>query len=212
MPYTYTPVKRVFRTTEEVEQLINGRQVVEPTSYAKRTTASRLVVTDSGPIPLLWLMAEKKFGPFDPKTNMVYWVDRDCQNESLDNVGIIPLSSNPEPRKSKYGIPAGTAEYYKRYRKANPQKRKEYQRSRYQRMRDAEKQARLERDLRAGVPPVQEAVLADKLFSIIGAPEDVTEGYPAAGNADHQDAEPVNEVKKSILEQAAALVDIPKDT
>lgn len=188
-----------FKTSEQVLQLVAGRQIVDaPSGYRKVTTASRLVQTEDGPIPLLWLIAEAKFGHWDPRTHIAYWNDRDPGNESFENVEITPKSLARVAKKSKYGAVAGTPEYYRRYHQANPDKRRTYQRERYKKMREAlnaqreavegkglpgapseDKFAAALKALEAPVPvDVTEGDTSTNKFN------DVTEGNPAAHQAE----------------------------
>jgi hypothetical protein len=158
-------------------------------------------------IPLLWLLAERKFGPWDPKEFLIFWKDKDPGNESFENVERTPTSVERKPRVTQFGVPSGSPEYMKAYRNANRDKVRGYQKKRYARMRDAYKKA--QGKLQPEVSPKEE-VLAEKLFQIIGTP-DVTEGpsIETSGNRSLQTTSNGDEVDKpkSILEQAAAVDD-----
>src|SRR6266576_3101139 len=109
---------KTFITDPSVWAVIGNRELVEPLSYRKQWTASRLVVLGDGTTtPLLALLAEAKYGPWDGKRYMAVWKDKNCTNESIDNVALVEISSigSGRGRISSLGVPSGTKEYWKAY-------------------------------------------------------------------------------------------------
>lgn len=160
---------RTFITDPRVWATIGERKLVEPLSYRKQWTASRLVLMDDGTTtPLLTLLAEAKFGPWDPKTHIAVWTDKNCTNESPDNVSLVELSSigSGRGRMSKFGIPSGTKEYFRRYAQENREKLREYRKTRYNERKtlyeENKKRLAIEQ-LIESKPPI-EAPAADELF------------------------------------------------
>jgi len=167
-------MSHTFRTTDEVLQLVAGREVLDAPSYKKLWTASRLIRLDDGStLPLLWIIAEAKFGPFDPKTHMPFWKDKLCTNESFENVELLEISSEHRTRQNPYGVPAGTREYMKRYRAANKEKVKGYHKKYYDKMREA---YQAQRTVVEG-PKTSTALLMERLLEII--PEAATDPDPS---------------------------------
>ena len=129
---------KILRCSPAVVALIGDRKIFNPPSFHKRSKASFLIQEpDGSTVPLLWLVAEKVFGAWDPKIGFPYWKDMDCCNASEDNVAFSRYRLEPKARVSKYGVLAGTPEYYRVYNKDphNKVKRQTYMRERYKRMR-----------------------------------------------------------------------------
>jgi hypothetical protein len=153
---------RVPITHDDVLPLIGNRKLLDPPTTRLTWTNSRLVLLDNGvTMPLLHIIAEHNFGPWDPYEFYPVWCDRDWTNESLDNVRLI-RKPNPRSKRqvNKSGFPAGTPGYFKWYRQQHPDKVKQWARDAYERKREQQKQdvemrAELER-LRAHVHPVEE--------------------------------------------------------
>lgn len=178
-------MSRTFRTTDQVKQIINGREVIDAPSYRKQWTASRLVVMPDGTtIPLLYLLAEQKFGAFDPKEKMPFWMDKLCTNEDLENVGLLELSPDHRPRQNSYGVPAGTPEYMKRYRDRNREKVKQYQKNYYTKLRAAYKE--LQGAEPSSTPSMDKSL--DKLLSILPS-EAIPEDLDRRKNPDRRENE-----------------------
>jgi len=117
-----------FMTDDDVLKLIADRPVREPLGKAKQWTRSRLVTTDVGDIPLLYLIAKEVFGDLLTDDVIPYWRDKDWTNESMDNVALMKLPSAKV--KSKYGAPAGSPEYQRMYRQEHKAKLNAYHRER----------------------------------------------------------------------------------
>lgn len=132
-------MQREFKTDERVLALLQGRRLVEPASYSKQWTASRLVDLGEGrTTPLLLLIARAKYGEFDPKTHLVFWIDKDCTNETWDNVGMVDNEvKSRATRKSQFGVPSASREYHRQWREKNKERVREYQKRRYHLMREA---------------------------------------------------------------------------
>jgi hypothetical protein len=167
------PYERTFVTSDEVLQILSGREIIAAPSYQKQWTASRLVkMNDGTTIPLLWVLAEHKFGAFDPRTHMPYWADKRCTNESLENVEMIAISPDPRPRQNPYGVPAGTVEYMRRYNTANKERLRAQRREYYQKVRAAYLAAR---DAEPSSTPSTDASFA-KLLDILPPMDPPKEG------------------------------------
>jgi hypothetical protein len=167
----------IVQTAPEVVALIDGRPMLPPPRLRRTWVNSRLVGQDDGStIPLVILIAEKKFGPWDPKAFYAVWKDKDWCNESMDNVILVAKSISHEPRRNPYGVPAGSPEYYKLYRRDHPEKVKEWQKKAYTKRRNVlkeneelrEKNAALSAQLLGTLPPSKEADLANRLDNILG--------------------------------------------
>lgn len=132
-------VKMVFKQSEEVRQLVEreGLELFDPPSWRKQWTASRIVRTREGfTLPLLWFLAERKFGAWDPKEWIMYWKDKDAQNESLENVERTKAKTERQTRVNPFGAPSGSPEYMKAYREQNRDKVRAYHRKRYAKSRE----------------------------------------------------------------------------
>ena len=108
---------------ERVATLLHERRILEPINKRKKYTTSRLVVQPDGTtVPVLRLIALEKFGQWTEAEYEPIWKDGDWTNESWDNVVLMERVSETRDKRSSYGVPAGTPEYYRRYRKANKDK------------------------------------------------------------------------------------------
>jgi hypothetical protein len=149
----------------KVISLIGGRQLLEPRAYRSKWHTSQLVVMEDGStLPLLWLIASDKFGPWDPDTLTPYWINGDYTNANHDNVELSNKPAERRSRNTSYGAPAGTKEYYRAYNMKNRDKQNAYQRRRYQKIR----QERIElRNLksRQGPPHAEEPTSSEQALS-----------------------------------------------
>ena len=108
---------------ERVATLLHERRILEPINKRKKYTTSRLVVQPDGTtVPVLRLIALEKFGQWSDVEHEPIWKDGDWTNESWDNVALMDRLSETRDKRSSYGVPAGSPEYYRRYRKANKDK------------------------------------------------------------------------------------------
>ena len=128
---------------ERVAAVLSGKKVLDPISKRKKYTTSRLVIQPDGTtVPVLRLVALEKFGPWSEVEWEPIWVDGDWTNETWDNVKLIERLVETKSRNSRYGVPAGTPEYYRRYRKANKDKVARAQKKYNDRKRDALRELR----------------------------------------------------------------------
>lgn len=176
MPKTHTLV-----TDPAVWEIVGERRMLMPPTSRKTWTNSRLVVTGEGETtPLLVLLAEHKFGPWDPKLWFPVWADKDWRNESLDNVRLVEKAIPRErAQKNDSGYPAGTAGYYKHYRKKNPERVKKWAHNSYVKRASIKKQleeaqaeiAKLRPPQPVPVPPPQTplTISNDEMFSKLQA-------------------------------------------
>jgi len=119
---TFTPI-----TSAQVLNWIEGRPLLDPPILRQTWCNSRLVVQEDGsPIPLLHLIAERKFGPWDPRTHYPVWCDKDWTNESEDNVKLVEKFAQGSVQRNTTGHPAGSPGYHKAYRALHPEKVKEW--------------------------------------------------------------------------------------
>jgi hypothetical protein len=94
---------------------------LEPVGKRSVYTASRLAVLPDGTtVPVLFLLAKQKFGTW-PEEQFPFWKDGDRTNEMLGNVELATRATRPKrgTQKNKFGVPAGSKEYMKRYREEN---------------------------------------------------------------------------------------------
>jgi hypothetical protein len=128
---------------ERVKVLLEFKKVLDPMNKRKKYTTSRLVVQPDGTtVPVLRLIALEKFGPWEEAAYVPIWKDGDWENETWPNVILLERLSETRDRRSTYGVPAGTPEYYRRYRKANKAKIAAAQKKYNERKRDALRAAR----------------------------------------------------------------------
>ena len=86
----------------------------------------RFLEPDGSWITLLELMATVKFGSeYDRENQRAYWKDKNPENETFENVGLVTLKYGRQP--SPIGVPAGTAEYQREWQKRNREKIREAQ-------------------------------------------------------------------------------------
>lgn len=116
-------------TDPEVWAVVGERAILPPLNRRRSWTNSRLVLEQDlkTTIPLLHVLAEHKYGPWDPRTHYPIWADMDWRNESLENVKLVPkyMERIKKPVNAS-GFPAGTPEYYRWYRSQNPDKVKRW--------------------------------------------------------------------------------------
>ena len=128
----------MHRMDDRVKAALSGKKILNPISKRKKYTTSRLVIQDDGTtVPVLRLLALEKFGPWSEIEYEAIWQDGDWTNETWDNVAVIQRLSETRDQRSSYGVPAGTPEYYKRYRQKNKDKIAAAQKRYNERKRDA---------------------------------------------------------------------------
>lgn len=146
----------LFRWSDDAVEYVAQRfpscEILPPINMRSCLRTSQLLKTaDGSTIPVLWILAEKVHGPWDPKEKDVFWKDRDPTNVCFENVGIAEKNPFATRTPSKYTAPAGTPEYF-RARNADPEvriARNAYQRKRYANTRAAVKKLS---QLEAGAP------------------------------------------------------------
>jgi hypothetical protein len=120
-------------TDPAVWEIVGDKKIIDPPRIRKTWSNSRLVIQEDGStVPLLHVLAERVFGPWDPSTHYPVWADMDWCNESPENVKLIArtLSTRHRP-KNETGFPAGSAEYFREYRKRNPERVREWRKKQY---------------------------------------------------------------------------------
>lgn len=110
-----------FRTepflTEEYARFIM------PISRKNAWTMSRLaVLPDGSTMPVLRILALRKFGEYEEDERFAMWIDGNYHNEVMDNVILMDRKIEATKRRSSYGVPAGTPEYRRRYQAANKER------------------------------------------------------------------------------------------
>ena len=88
----------------------NARSPYEKTDWAMRLSDNRCA-------PVLHILATIKHGTLPPDA-IPYWKDKNPTNQTLDNVVLDRKTLKKEPTsgiRSKYGVRAGTKEYWKLY-------------------------------------------------------------------------------------------------
>src|SRR5262245_16097597 len=107
-----------FRWSDDVAVYVNETfpqcTILPPVSMRTKLYASQLIkLQDGSTAPVLWILAEKLYGPWDPTLKVVFWKDRNPLNVSFENVGIADKSTERMKRVSKYNAPAGTPDYFR---------------------------------------------------------------------------------------------------
>jgi hypothetical protein len=122
------PLRRTPITDPNIWPLLGDSKLLDPPTQRYTWTNSRLVLRpDNSTIPLLHVIAEHVFGPWDPREYFPTWKDMDWTNESLDNVQLVQKSIPRNQRPvNKSGFPSGTPEYFKWYRQQHPEKVKQW--------------------------------------------------------------------------------------
>jgi len=93
--------------------------VGKKSSWARSRVGVR---ADKSTIPILHYLAEQAFHePVDHINYSYYWKDKDALNETAENVVRVPRVSST-PKRSAYGVPAGTPEYFRKYQARNKEK------------------------------------------------------------------------------------------
>ena len=109
-----------------VRRLALGRPIIAPPPKRHSWKNSRLVVNADGTTTqVLYLLAEAKFGTWDTVTQYPYYLNKRWDKETLSNVGLATRAETG--RGNSLGVPSGTKEYSKRWREANPERFKSYQ-------------------------------------------------------------------------------------
>ena len=164
-----------------VLSLAKGRKIIDPPMKRRTWENSRLFVNeDNTTTPVLVELAHYKFGPWDPKEHYPVWKDKDFCNESPDNIALIERQSYGPRKSNPYGVPAGTREYWKKYRAANQDRMREIRRAAYHRqkeerkkLKDLEEENKRLREMASGeARPTTAESLNAKLQDIIGAPNE----------------------------------------
>ena len=110
------------------EEFLSAFRLLDPVTKRRRYVTSRLaVMTDGTTVPVLRLLARERFGEWDEKAFFPFWTDGDWRNETFVNVELCAVGKERE--LSAYGVPAGTKEYFQRYREANRDKVQSAQRT-----------------------------------------------------------------------------------
>jgi hypothetical protein len=112
----------VYRTDLNVLRL--ATTFIEPlTELVSGEVRSRLMVMANGDtLPVLHQLARQKFKRWE-KDQQPIWVDGDHHNETEENVALRERTVQRRVRRhTDLGFPAGTPEYMKAWRKANPDK------------------------------------------------------------------------------------------
>jgi hypothetical protein len=158
-----------FKQSEDVARLVGDRKLAPPLNKRNVWSRSRMVITDEGPISLLYLIAREKFTRW-LDTQVPIWTDRDYTNESFDNVSLVTEPSRRPRKSSEYGVKAGTLEYHRIYREKNKEKIRTYYREKYARdkaemeaLRLAAGQVRLPPGRVVGQPEAPLNVMEDQL-------------------------------------------------
>lgn len=77
---------------------------------------SRIGVMPGGAtVPVLTLLAQTKYGQYDPSVFTPVWRDGDLLNETWENVGLAFVRARTE-KKSGVEAPSGTREYHREYK------------------------------------------------------------------------------------------------
>jgi hypothetical protein len=124
----FTPI-----TDPEIWPILGDRPLIDPPRLRRTWSNSRLVIQEDGStIPLLHILAEHKFGPWDASSQRPFWKDMDWTNECLDNVALTGVfGSRPQRPKNTSGFPSGSPEYYKWYRTQNKDKVRQWAKNSY---------------------------------------------------------------------------------
>jgi hypothetical protein len=120
----HATVAAAYRTEDFIVEL--ATEFLEPVGRRSPYTASRLaVLQDGSTMPVLQLLAERKFGKWEEEY-FPFWVDGNRRNETLGNVDLATRASRVAKRarraRNSFGVPAGTKEYMKKWRAANKDK------------------------------------------------------------------------------------------
>ena len=106
-----------------VLELAAGRPIIDPLRRSAR--ASRLIVDPDGSTEaVLVALARRLYPEVDLSRNIVFWKDKNWQNETPENVTLTPAAATRA--KSPYQALSGTPEYHRAYRQANKAKFREY--------------------------------------------------------------------------------------
>src|SRR5690606_34077215 len=94
-PDTMAKESPTYVTDPRVWEIIGDAGLLDPPRRRKTWTNSRLVVRNEreAPIPLLHVLAEHVYGPWDPHAVYPVWRDMDYTNESPDNVMLVSKSA-----------------------------------------------------------------------------------------------------------------------
>jgi hypothetical protein len=151
--------------------LVRDRKILDAPTKRRTWENSRLVVQEDGStVPVLVLLANHVFGPWDPQTHYPVWKDKDYCNESPENVQLVEKSQFGPRRKNPYGVPAGTREYWRKYREANRARLREVQQQHYARRKQTVKEAetlKQENERLRGMLPAGEAATGDRVVETL---------------------------------------------
>lgn len=111
--------------------------------------------------PELWVLALLKFGlDVLQQGREPYWIDKDWTHSEMENVSVPQPA---QPRKSRYGVKAGTPEYLKAYYSdpANKARQREHAKKHARRQRETVRAAQqvLKKDTTAVVDELRERIL-----------------------------------------------------
>ena len=102
-------------------------KTIVPAKGGSSWTKSPIGVYEDGRMEsVLVVLARTKYGPYDNDTHMAYWKDRDPSNVTWANVRVARRARRSRA-VNPYGAPSGTAEYWRAYRRAHPERMKTYQ-------------------------------------------------------------------------------------
>ncbi len=119
----------------ELDQVLmeNGEWHVSDTFVGKKGSwyrtrhVHRVVGAEIETSTVLEVLAKARFPEgWDPERQKPYWIDKNWENETVENVGLVTLSGVQESvgRPAVLGIqaPSGSKEYQKQYREMNREK------------------------------------------------------------------------------------------
>jgi hypothetical protein len=138
MPYVLVPEKPEF--DEWALKVINGRQLAKAPTRRRSRWGGHLIINPDGTTDtLINVLAEAKYGEI-PKGQRAYWLDANPFHINMHNVALLQwevVSPKKNVVKQHIEATAGTPEYYQEYRRRNRQKRNEYMKKRYHKMKAA---------------------------------------------------------------------------
>lgn len=107
--------------TEQFVLDLAAKGFIEPLSKRSAFKMTRLAVLEDGStVPVLELLARRRFPQGWAEEQFPFWIDGDRTNETLGNVGLATRASSGSKRtRSAFGVPAGTKEYMKLWRASN---------------------------------------------------------------------------------------------
>lgn len=132
-----------METHPYVVDLAGGRPIIEPKSPRRSWFNSRRFVNADGTFePVLFALATRLYPDIDMSKHKPFWKDCNWSNETPENVGVLTQAES-RVMKNSIGLPSGSPAYYAAYRKAHPERFKQYARAyRSRRHAEAEERAR----------------------------------------------------------------------